>query len=152
VELLRARIRQQQAKQDAVKAAQQVKQEQKQQQEEILSRKQRLNNAFGGAFASAKAKQAEEAAAARAAAKQDAAGAAAGAQAEADAIEVQRVLSSKSDYDVLQLKPGCGAAALKKRYKEMAVRLHPDKCKDPQASSAFQRAHRAYQALQSVVL
>eukprot|EP00775_Hariotina_reticulata_P010540 gene10540-10700_t len=135
-----------------MKEAQQVKQEQKQHQVEIQSRKQRLNSAFGSAFASAKAKQAEEAAAARAAAKQDAAGAAASAQAEADAVEVQRVLASTNDYDVLQLKPGCGAAALKKRYKEMAVRLHPDKCKHVRASSAFQKAHKAYQALLALVL
>jgi curved DNA-binding protein CbpA len=30
---------------------------------------------------------------------------------------------------VLQLKPGAGAAALRRRYREMAVALHPDKCK-----------------------
>jgi len=30
---------------------------------------------------------------------------------------------------VLQLKPGASAAALRRRDREMAVALHPDKCK-----------------------
>ena len=35
---------------------------------------------------------------------------------------------ARDDYEVLRLLPGCTLAALKKRYREMAVALHPDKC------------------------
>ena len=35
---------------------------------------------------------------------------------------------ARDDYEVLRLPPGCTLAALKKRYREMAVALHPDKC------------------------
>lgn len=145
---LKARIAQEQVKQEAFKAAQQAQQHQAKQQQEMEQRKSRLNSAFGAAFASA--------AKAQAAAKQQASAAAAAAAAaggvDVDAQEVKRVLASKSHYEVLRLQPGCGSAALKKRYREMAVRLHPDKCKVEQASDAFQRTHTAYQELLKVVL
>ncbi|WIA28677.1 hypothetical protein OEZ86_011213 [Tetradesmus obliquus] len=96
----------------------------------------------------AEEQQAKQAAAVAAAAAGPASSAAA---ADADEAEVKRVLSSKNDYEVLQLKPGCDAAALKKRYKELVVRLHPDKCKAADATLAFQRAHKAYQVLQGHV-
>lgn len=148
MEALKVAIQQQQAKKDALKAAQEVQQQQQKQQQEMEQRKSRLNSAFGSAFANAAKVQAE--------AKQQAAAAAAAAAAaigsDADTEEVKRVLASKTHYDVLQLKPGCGSAALKKRYREMAVRLHPDKCKADKASDAFQRAHTAYQELLKVVI
>jgi hypothetical protein len=125
-----------------------VQQQQQKQQQEMEQRKSRLNSAFGSAFANAAKAQAE--------AKQQAAAAAAAAAAaigsDTDTEEVKRVLACKTHYDVLQLKPGCGSAALKKRYREMAVRLHPDKCKADEASAAFQRAHTAYQELLRVVI
>ena len=34
---------------------------------------------------------------------------------------------ARDDYEVLRLSPGCTLTALKKRYREMAVILHPDK-------------------------
>lgn len=145
MERLKAKIRQQQAKQEALKAAQQVQQQQQKQQEEMEARKSRLNSAFGSAFANAAKAQAE-------AKQKQAAAAAAGANDAETLEEVQRVLASKSNYEVLQLKPGCSSAALKKRYRELAVRLHPDKCKVEGASDAFQRAHTAYQELLKVVM
>ena len=45
-----------------------------------------------------------------------------------DDREVARVLKARDDYEVLRLSPGCPLPALKKRYREMAVLLHPDKC------------------------
>ena len=38
------------------------------------------------------------------------------------------MLRARDDYEVLRLSPGCLLPALKKRYREMAVMLHPDKC------------------------
>lgn len=89
-------------------------------------------------------------AAALAAAKKEAASAAAAAgplAATADAAEVERVLSSRDDYALLQLAPGAASAAIRRRYRELAVALHPDKCKEPQAKEAFQRLVKAYQNL-----
>ena len=37
------------------------------------------------------------------------------------------VLRARDDYEVLRLSPGCTLTALKKRYRELAVVLHPDK-------------------------
>ncbi|KAF8072660.1 aspS [Scenedesmus sp. PABB004] len=146
---LRARIQQQQAKQEAARAAAEAKAAAQAAQAELEARKSRLNSAFGSAFASAAA--ARDAAAKDAAAARTAAGGGGGGGG-ADAAEVARVLRAVSDYDVLGLRPGCDGAALKRAYREMAVRLHPDKCSAPDASLAFQRAHKAYQALQCHVL
>ena len=38
------------------------------------------------------------------------------------------MLRARDDYEVLRLSPGCPLPVLKKRYREMAVMLHPDKC------------------------
>jgi DnaJ-class molecular chaperone len=151
MQTLKAKILQQQAKQEALKAAQQVQQQRQKQQQEMEQRKSRLNSAFGSAFAGA-AKAAAAAKQQAAAAAATAAAAAAASGTDVDAEEVKRVLACKSHYEVLQLQPGCGSAVLKKRYREMAVRLHPDKCKAEKASDAFQRAHTAYQELLRVVL
>jgi curved DNA-binding protein CbpA len=43
---------------------------------------------------------------------------------------------------------GAGAGALRARYRELAVALHPDKCRHPDAKAAFQRLVTAYGALQ----
>lgn len=147
MEALKAKIRAQQAKADALKAAQEVQQQQVKQQQEMEARKSRLNSAFGSAFANAA--KAQAAAKQQAAAAAEAAAAAIGST--ADAELVKRVLASKSHYDVLELKPGCGSAALKKSYKEIVVKLHPDKCKVEHASEAFQRARTAYEELKKVV-
>lgn len=52
----------------------------------------------------------------------------------ADAAEVARVLAARDDYAVLRVQPGASSAALRKRYREMAVSLHPDKCRVIQRS------------------
>lgn len=47
----------------------------------------------------------------------------------ADTAEVARVLAARDDYAVLCVQPGASSAAVRKRYREMAVSLHPDKCR-----------------------
>ena len=47
----------------------------------------------------------------------------------ASQAEVLRVLGAKSDLEVMQLRPGTEAAAVKKKYRTMTLALHPDKCK-----------------------
>eukprot|EP00884_Botryococcus_braunii_P000883 jgi/Botrbrau1/10796/Bobra.0064s0002.1 len=63
----------------------------------------------------------------------------------ADEVEVARVLAASTDYAVLQVQPGTAAADIKRRFREMAISLHPDKCKVEGASDAFQRMAAAYQ-------
>lgn len=46
-----------------------------------------------------------------------------------------------------QLQPGADAAAVRRRYREMAVSLHPDKCRAAGATDAFQRLVKAYTSL-----
>ena len=97
-------------------------------------RKRKLQAAFSGSFVEAKQSAAAEIAQSR------------GVEF-ADEKEIQRVLSASSDYGVLQLVPGADATAIRKRYKELAIRLHPDKCKVTGASEAFHRLVKAYQQL-----
>ena len=47
----------------------------------------------------------------------------------ASTAEVERVLAAKTDYDVMQVRPGASLAAVRKRYRAMTLALHPDKCK-----------------------
>lgn len=66
----------------------------------------------------------------------------------ADDKEINRVLSAKSDYALLKLSPGCSAAELRKRYREMALSCHPDKCSHPKSQEAFRKIVTAYTSLQ----
>lgn len=65
----------------------------------------------------------------------------------ASADEIRRVLDAKTDHDCLQVKAGSDAPSIKRKYKELAVALHPDKCKEEGATDAFQRLVKAYQNL-----
>jgi hypothetical protein len=118
------------------------------QREAHALRKNKLNSAFTGAFANAAKQKAEVAAAAAATA---AASAAAEASAPADSETVKGVLAAGSAWEVLQLKKGAGAADLKRRYKELARKLHPDKCSIEGATAAFQKVQEAYSELVKVV-
>lgn len=65
----------------------------------------------------------------------------------ASSDEIRRVLEAKTDLDCLQVKAGVDALTIKRKYKELAVALHPDKCKEEGATDAFQRLVKAYQNL-----
>lgn len=47
----------------------------------------------------------------------------------------------------MQVEVNSSAALLRKRYREMAIVLHPDKCKTEGASEAFQKLVSAYKNL-----
>lgn len=68
-------------------------------------------------------------------------------QTAADNDEVDRILSAHTDYEVLNLHPGVDASTVKKRYREMAVKLHPDRCNASGASDAFQKMVKSYKQI-----
>ncbi|GBG25077.1 DnaJ-like subfamily C member 7 [Hondaea fermentalgiana] len=56
---------------------------------------------------------------------------------------------TKSHYQVLGLPQSASTAAVKKAYKQKALRYHPDKCKSPGAEARFKRVAEAYRVLKS---
>ena len=64
---------------------------------------------------------------------------------ELDRIAVRRVMMAASDWAVLDLAPNSAAKWVKQSYRDLARRLHPDKCKAPGAKDAFQKLAKAYQ-------
>jgi DnaJ-domain-containing protein 1 len=138
LEELRRKIEQrQQAVSQATAAAQRVEEDlldqHRKQEQERQRRRAKLEAGFTEAFDKAKEAAASEIAASKTAISF------------ADKTEVSRVLNATSDYAVLKLQPGADSAAIRKRYREMAVKLHPDKCPTAQAAEAFHRLVRAYQ-------
>ena len=63
---------------------------------------------------------------------------------------VARVLAhqSRADYyGVLGLQRGAAAAAMRKRYLALALRLHPDQARHKDAQKAFTAVHAAFRIL-----
>lgn len=50
---------------------------------------------------------------------------------------VERIRHCKDYYEILQVSRDCNEITLKKRYRELALKLHPDKCKAVGATEAF---------------
>jgi curved DNA-binding protein CbpA len=69
----------------------------------------------------------------------------------ADDSEIKRILNAKSDYMVLGLSPGVDGATVRKRYRQIAITVHPDKCKHPNADQAFHRIVKAYRQLSKYI-
>lgn len=66
---------------------------------------------------------------------------------DAEYPEVKKVLEAKTLYEVLCVEEKCTADEVKRGYKKLAMKVHPDRCKHPNATSAFQRISHAYQVL-----
>lgn len=60
---------------------------------------------------------------------------------------VRRILSLTSYYEVLQIDKSATDDQIKKAYRKLALRFHPDKCKAPQAEDAFKKISKAFQCL-----
>ena len=43
-----------------------------------------------------------------------------------------------------ETRRGAGAAAVRRRYRELALLVHPDKCELPRAEDAFKRVNAAF--------
>jgi hypothetical protein len=63
---------------------------------------------------------------------------------EQDARAVRRVMAAGTDWQVLDLPPNAQQKWVRQSYRDLAKRLHPDKCKAPGAKDAFQKLSRAY--------
>ena len=57
---------------------------------------------------------------------------------------VRRVMAAGTDWQVLDLPPNAQQKCVRQSYRDLAKRLHPDKCKAPGAKDAFQKLSRAY--------
>lgn len=64
-----------------------------------------------------------------------------------EAEMVNRIRHCKDYYEILQVSRDANVTVLKKKYYELALKLHPDKCKAPGATEAFKALGNAYGVL-----
>jgi DnaJ family protein B protein 12 len=64
-----------------------------------------------------------------------------------EAESVGRILNAKTLYEVLDVQTTCTAEEIKKGYRKLALKVHPDHNQHPKATEAFQRVSHAYQLL-----
>jgi curved DNA-binding protein CbpA len=65
--------------------------------------------------------------------------------------EVDRILNAKSNWEIFlrNTEKSIDSSLIRKRFREMAVIVHPDKSSLPGAEAAFKRLYEAYEALMS---
>eukprot|EP00668_Euglena_longa_P033705 GGOE01043315.1.p2 GENE.GGOE01043315.1~~GGOE01043315.1.p2 ORF type:complete len:281 (+),score=87.27 GGOE01043315.1:54-896(+) len=61
--------------------------------------------------------------------------------------EIRRILAAKDLYDTLGVPRTADEDELKRRYKRLALRCHPDKCNHPKAEEAFKAVGKAFSTL-----
>lgn len=61
--------------------------------------------------------------------------------------EIRRVCSCKDFYEVLKVERSCKDEDLKKAYRKLAIRLHPDKCNLTGAEEAFKKVSTSFSCL-----
>ncbi|BAM39642.1 predicted protein [Theileria orientalis strain Shintoku] len=59
----------------------------------------------------------------------------------------RKIVNSKDYYETLQVAKNCSVEEIKKSYKKLALKLHPDKNPSPLASEAFKKVSTAFQCL-----
>ena len=61
--------------------------------------------------------------------------------------DIRRILDALSLYDVLNVKQDADETAIKRSYRKLVLRVHPDKTDSPDAESAFKHVQKAYETL-----
>ena len=64
-------------------------------------------------------------------------------------FQLNRLLNTAfvNPYDILDLPQEASDAEIKKRFKQLSILVHPDKCKHEKASDAFHILEQAYKTL-----
>eukprot|EP00218_Dolichomastix_sp_CCMP3274_P016116 CAMPEP_0170134598 /NCGR_PEP_ID=MMETSP0033_2-20121228/1998_1 /TAXON_ID=195969 /ORGANISM="Dolichomastix tenuilepis, Strain CCMP3274" /LENGTH=325 /DNA_ID=CAMNT_0010370165 /DNA_START=78 /DNA_END=1055 /DNA_ORIENTATION=+ len=62
-------------------------------------------------------------------------------------VLVRRVLRTKDYYEVLGVGRSAGDDEIKKAYRKLALQLHPDKCRSPNAEEAFKVVNKVFDTL-----
>ena len=62
-------------------------------------------------------------------------------------VSVQRIKKCKDYYEILEVSKDATDAELKKKYRKLALALHPDKNKAPGAAEAFKAVGNAFAVL-----
>ena len=60
---------------------------------------------------------------------------------------ISQILRSSNHYQVLGVSKSSSADEIKKAYRKLASKVHPDRCKEAKATEAFQKLSQAYQIL-----
>ena len=63
------------------------------------------------------------------------------------ARDVKRIVGMRSYYDILAVDRSATDDQVKKAYRKLALKFHPDKCKAPGAEEAFKKISKAFQCL-----
>ena len=61
--------------------------------------------------------------------------------------EVERILKCRNYYQLLKVQQNFEFKDLKNNYQEIALKVHPDRCKHPNSTKAFQKLNNAYKTL-----
>ena len=61
--------------------------------------------------------------------------------------EINRILSRKNLYDILNIPHDASQPDIKKQYRKFALKFHPDKCTAPRATEAFKAIGRSFSIL-----
>jgi len=66
---------------------------------------------------------------------------------QSDLQEVQAILKKSNFYDILNVKKDASENEIKKSYRKLALKYHPDKNKTPHAAEAFKKIAQAFAVL-----
>ncbi len=66
---------------------------------------------------------------------------------EEDAKIIQNLSKKKDYYDILGIEKDANSAQIKKAYRKLAVKVHPDKNPHPKATEVFKKVSTAFSTL-----